>query len=261
VGVSYFGDDPHRKFPEADYVHRGKGGKWDGLFDFFRMFPETVDAYDYFWLPDDDILATADAISDLFETGAAKGFHVFQPALDDRSYYSHLITLEHPSFDLRFTNFVEVMVPVISREVLVKTLPFLETTRSGFGIDFLWPQLVKDITGETFKGVAILDSICVRHTRPVGGSLHQFMARRGGRSAMDEMHDTVRRVKERRTTSINGVAVPRIRILSGINKGGRYLRGMQLALHVAGDLLHRHVNLAQPVAPMAALRHAIKAAM
>lgn len=38
VGVSYYGSDSAAEFPEADYVHRCKGGKWDGLFLFFEQF-------------------------------------------------------------------------------------------------------------------------------------------------------------------------------------------------------------------------------
>ena len=40
VGISYFGDNAEEHFPEADYVHRSKGGKWDGIYKFFKQFPK-----------------------------------------------------------------------------------------------------------------------------------------------------------------------------------------------------------------------------
>lgn len=261
LGISYYGSDPHREFPEADYVHRYRGGKWDGLHHFFKQFPELIDRYDLFWLPDDDIAAVAADIDRLFEIGAAAGFHVFQPALSDRSYYSHLITLRHPSFEVRYTNFVEVMVPCISREILIRSLPLLGKTASGFGIDFLWPQMVQEIRGEAYQGLAIIDTVTVCHTRPVGGSLHQFMRAEKGRSAMDEMTTVIRRVKGSHAATINGLRVPRIRILSGTTCEGYQLAGLSLARRVGWDLLYRLTNRSQPVQWFAALKHAMKAGL
>lgn len=259
VGVSYFGNDPHKAFPEARYVHRAKGGKWDGLLGFFQQFPEVIDRYDYFWLPDDDISAHPGDIDRLFSIGAAHQCQVFQPALNEHSYYSHLVTLLHPSFVVRYTNFVEVMVPVVSREILIRTIPLLEDTRSGFGIDFVWPLMAEEISGASFKGIAIVDSVSVCHTRPVGGSLHQFMSRSEGASAMDEMREMLSRVTGKRGAVINGVAVPRIRIISGIDVHGRHLKGVRLAISIGTDLIRRHTNRVQPVHPFAALKHAVKA--
>lgn len=259
VGVSYFGDDKDRRFPEAGYIHHSKGGKWDGLFTFFRQFPEVIDAYDYFWLPDDDISATTEDLNRLFEIGTANNFQLYQPALDEYSYYSHLVCLQHPSFTFRYTNFVEIMVPVVSREVLKRTLAMLENTRSGFGIDFVWPKIAAEISGSPFKGTAIIDSVSVRHTRPVGGSLHKFISEVGGKSALDEMNTSLSHVGGAKKSAIHGVAVPRIRITSGVDKAGRHLKGMRLAAGISADLINRHNNVVQPINKFAAIKHALKA--
>jgi len=259
VGVSYFGDNQGRSFPEARYVHRGKGGKWDGLFNFFSQFPETVDAYDYFWLPDDDIASTAADVNQLLAIGLTRNLQIFQPALDELSYYSHLITLRHPSFTLRYTNFVEIMVPVISKAILRRTLPMIQETRSGFGIDFIWPTLAAEITRSLNCGTAILDQVSVRHTRPVGGSLHEFMAKIGGKSVKEEITSALATVDSQRTAVINGVPVPRIRITSGIDNAGRPIHGVRLAANVAIDMVWRYTNKVQPVNKVAAIKHALKA--
>jgi hypothetical protein len=259
IGISYFGDDCAKDFREARFVHRAKGGKWDGLFAFFKQFPEVIGEYDYFWLPDDDISAEVDAVNKLIAIAAEQKLEVLQPSLDDNSYYSHIITLKHRNFTLRYTNFVEIMAPLISRAVLERTLPLIESTRSGFGIDFVWPKLAAEISGDAIRGMAIVDSVSVCHTRPVGGSLHKMMNKVGGRSVIDEMAIALERVGGARDASINGVPVPRIRILSGLDRSGNYRRGLGLVPMIATDLLAANANKVQPINRLAVLRHALKA--
>jgi hypothetical protein len=259
VAVSYFGDKPSKAFPEARFVHRWKGGKWDGVFQFFEAFPETLSAYEYFWFPDDDIVASPTDVNRLFELGRQHRLNAFQPSLDTQSYYSHLITLNHPSFILRFTNFIEIMVPVIRAELLMKTLPMLKSSRSGFGLDFLWPKLAMELSGN-FQTAAIIDSVSVCHTRPVGGSLQQLMRKVGGMSAVDEMVATLGSASLPCSSQIAGVAVPRIRILAGLDSRGKHIAGLTLSRRIASDLIARYVNNVQPVNTLAAMRHALKAA-
>jgi len=258
IGISYYGDDADKAFPEARFVHRGKGGKWDGLFGFFAQFPEALEQYEAFWFPDDDIEADVDSINRLIDIRAAHGLEVCQPSLDDHSYYSHLITLRHPSFALRHTNFVEIMVPLVSQAIVRQSLPMIESTRSGFGMDFVWPKMAAQISGDAGGRSAIIDSISVRHTRPVGGNLHKMMQKVGGRSVLDEMSSALEGLEGTRSASINGVATPRIRILEGVDESGKHLRGLNLAALVAADLLAPNANKVQPIRRMAAIRHALK---
>jgi hypothetical protein len=257
IGISYFGDDAEKTFPEARFVHRCKGGKWDGLYSFFGQFPDCVKEYEYFWFPDDDIAADVEAVNRLIEIREEHKLVVCQPSLDDHSYWSHLITLRHPRFILRHTNFVEIMVPLISRAILQRTLPMIENTRSGFGMDFVWPKMAADITGGVLSS-AIVDSVCVRHTRPVGGSLHKMMQKIDGHSVLDEMRIALEGVDHTRGAVINGITVPRIRILSGLDRTGKYRRGLNLVWAVAADLLAANANNVQSIRRMAAIRHALK---
>lgn len=182
LAVSYFGSDAEREFSGADYVHRFKGGKWDGLFDFFRQNPQTLDAYDYFWLPDDDIAATPETVEKLFQTIAENKFELAQPGLSHGSYSSHLVVLSNPAFQYRLVNFVELMVPVLSRSLLREVLPLFAQTRSGFGVDFVWQRFVSD----PLTKVAIIDEAAVTHTRPAGGALHTMISKEGHVSAREE---------------------------------------------------------------------------
>lgn len=259
IAVSYFGNDPTRKFPEAAFVHRKIGGKWDGIYAFFSEYPDALTSYDFFWFPDDDISASASHVESLIATGVRYGLDLFQPSLDDMSYYSHLVTLHHPSFVIRHTNFVEIMVPVLSRRLLFKALPTMRDTKSGFGLDFLWPQLANSFDdGPATQRVAVIDDVRVRHTRPVGGSLHAFMKKTGGRSSGEELASVVTSLHTPLRSQIGGVPTPRVRCSSGVLRSGRVVSNVAMAARTLADLLIFGRNKVQPLSPVRILRHALK---
>lgn len=259
IAISYFGDrDPH--FPEAKFVHLYKGGKWDGLFDFFKAFPRVQGEYDYFWFPDDDLRSTPSDIDRLMTTGHALRLDLFQPALDQDSYFSHLITLRHPSFGVRFTDFVEIMAPALSARLLDRALPTMSGTRSGFGLDFLWPRMAGQMPDAAFN-VAIIDDVAITHTRPVGGMLHAYVKKIGGRSANEELASTLKAADAAGSARINGVAAPRTHIIGALDRSGRVVSAFDIARHLMTDLLIHGRNRVQPVAATKVLNHAIKAWM
>ena len=260
VAVSYFGDDSERRFPEAAFVHRFKGGKWDGLYNFFLSFPETRLAYDYFWFPDDDLLASAPDVDTLMRLGNFYSLDFFQPSLDNQSYFSHLLTLQHRSFILRYSNFVEIMAPVLSQPLLEKALPTMTDTKSGFGLDFLWAEMAATLRRQGNRpNVAIVDAVCIRHTRPVGGSLHQLIKKVGGNSSTDELAIAINEVNTKTSSQISGVAVPRIRMFSGITNGGKATSGPAASALILRDLYSRSLNKMQPAPLGGIIRHALKA--
>ena len=180
--VSYFGSDPTKPFPEAVVSHYYKGGKWDGLHDFFRLFPHMIDSYDYFWLPDDDIGASTAAINAMFDFMTLHKLELAQPSLSSDSYLSHLICAWNPIFEYRLVTFVEIMVPLLHVSVMRRVIPLLGAFKSGFGLDFVWQRF----TSDPLKCVAIIDQVRVTHTRPVGGALKQMLAREGQVTAGEE---------------------------------------------------------------------------
>jgi hypothetical protein len=260
VGISYFGDDKERSFDEAKFLHYYKGGKWDGIYDFFQTFPEAQENYDYFWFPDDDVRATASDVERLVAVGSELGLDLFQPALDADSYYSHLITLAHPSFRLRYTNFVEIMVPMLSARLFSLALPTMAGTKSGFGLDLLWPQQAAQFP-DAGRNVAIVDEVTITHTRPVGGSLHQYMKKVGGNSSGEELSKAMGAVAGRQTSVINGVPTIRVQITGAQDPSGREVSALRVASDSALDLLYRNRNRADSVRVLKVFRHAAKAWM
>jgi hypothetical protein len=165
--LSYFGDDE----PHADgavFVHKQKGAKWPGLERTIAAHWDTIQQYRYVWLPDDDLLCQPELVSRMFSICDDLQLDLAQPALTRDSYFTHLISMQHSEFQLRFTNFVEIMAPILSIDMLARVFPTLAGNVSGYGLDNLWPRLTR------LGKVAVIDDTPVKHTRPVGGPNYAF---------------------------------------------------------------------------------------
>ena len=163
--LSWFGNEsPSPQLSNgAVFVHAQKGAKWPGLERTLVEHWDTIQQYEYVWLPDDDLLCEPENVSRMFMICTDLQLDLAQPALTRDSFYSHLSTMQHTEFQLRFTNFVEVMAPIFSADMLARIFPTLSGSVSGWGLDNLWPRLTR------IGKVAIIDDTPVKHTRPVGG--------------------------------------------------------------------------------------------
>ena len=209
--VSYFGDDPER-FREAGCERiDDKGPKLRGLHALLTR-EEFWRRYDYVMLPDDDLAIEQATISRLFARAASLRLELCQPALSWSSYYSHAITVCHPSFALRFTDFVETMAACFSRHHLERCLPTFDETVVGWGFDWVWPRMAVS----NALNVAIVDECIVTHTRGYGGPNYRAL-RESGETADDE---------RRRVLGSRGIPVGQVpRVLAAIDRGGRQMRG------------------------------------
>jgi hypothetical protein len=171
--VSYFGDDPN-KYRRDDVIRiDSKGPKWPALCALIEANWDYVAHYDYIWLPDDDIACGARDIDCVFKLSRNYMLYLSQPALTLDSYFSWIVTLRNSLLRLRFTNFVEIMVPCFRRDFLAQCLPSMSENFSGWGLDHLWPTMLRS------KQMAIIDAAPVTHTRPIGGTNYGFLRDRG----------------------------------------------------------------------------------
>lgn len=180
--VSYYGDDPSAHRSNVENRIDQKGGKWDGLAALFAARPDLLDAYDYFWLPDDDIAADSRTINGIFAAMAAHALELAQPSLTLDSYYTYITYLRCRGFALRYSTAIEIMAPCLSAGLLRRVLPLVANSPSGWGLDPVWTRMNADNRHKS----AILDDWPVRHTRPLGGPLYHNMAKKG-RSAWDDL--------------------------------------------------------------------------
>jgi hypothetical protein len=204
--VSYYGADPSRFRDAGDRRIDDRGPKWPGLHALLTR--ETFwREYDYIWLPDDDLAIGQTAISRLFSLAAELDLELAQPALSWRSFYSHEITVRHPSFVARYTDFIEIMAPCLSVQLLEACLPLFGETQSGWGLDLLLPLRCKSALG-----CAIVDEVEATHTRRVGGP--NYAALRAGATPAEEARSLAAR---------HGLRNAPPQVLGAIERGGRRL--------------------------------------
>ena len=160
----YYGDDDavaDAFATHTPYFHRAKGMKYHLLQSFIDNNLDFVQRYGYIWLPDNDVSISTDNINRLFRIAEEIGLLLCQPAMT--GYISHPITRPAPAF-LRYTNFVEVLAPLMSLETLLMLKNTFQLNHSGWGYDYLWPYLL----GYPKDKIAIIDAVQMRHTNPVG---------------------------------------------------------------------------------------------
>ncbi|MDD6516736.1 MAG: DUF707 domain-containing protein [Prevotella sp.] len=149
-------------YDKANFLAYGKGQKLKLIYAYLKRHPEYLSHYDYFFLPDDDINTDAAHIEQLFSSMEKYHLQIAQPCLH-HSFYTYYHTLcEHDS-RLRYTNFVEMMMPCFSRDALAKVLDTFNANESGWGIEFHWASLIKS----NHRDMAILDDVPMVHTKPV----------------------------------------------------------------------------------------------
>ena len=151
--------------PGVSHVHV-PGQKVAGYGQLFREHPELLTTYENIALLDDDLQASPADVDALFRIGRKWELDLWQPSLTPESYFTYAALLQCPAFELRFTNFVEMMCPFFSARMLQRALPLFSL---GFetGPDLVWNRLFANNIGRS----AIIDAVSFTHTRPVGTSV------------------------------------------------------------------------------------------
>ncbi len=81
---------------------------------------------------------------------------------------------QRPGLVLRYTPFVEVGAPIFSQEAFWRVSPTFVESKSGWGLDILWPRFFGR------REMAVIDAVGVDHTGPIGkGALYQNLAKLG----------------------------------------------------------------------------------
>ena len=168
--ISYYGKTLDRWRDDAEFYEARPGPKWTGLAALVSEHAALIDDYDAIWLPDDDLSVDTATLNRMFAFFCAHRLHLAQPALTANSYHTWDTLLQEPGCHLRYTRFVDVMAPLFSRAALQVCAPTFWESRSGWGLDWVWPTLC-DEAG--LDAIAVIDATPVRHTRPVGGELYR----------------------------------------------------------------------------------------
>lgn len=195
--VSYYGKSIGRYRADADLYEQRLGPKWPAIDELLRGSPELLDRYDAFWFPDDDLAADPESIDRMFAFFRAFELSLAQPALTQDSFATWTTLRQDASSHLRYCGFVEVMAPIFSRAALRLCQPTFAESRSGWGLDWLWPPLCRRAG---LGRIAVIDATPVRHTRPVGGELYR------NHPDLDPRRDAERLLRRRGIAEVRAVA-------------------------------------------------------
>ena len=157
--VVLYGNKSNLDDNRIDLTVNRTGFKFQSFFDFASK----VDIYQYdaVWIVDYDIeLATPD-INNMFNIFTEHDLWLAQPSYDLRTSFSWEISVNDANYRLRYTNFVEHEIVIMSKHALKTCLPTMEFIESGWGSDFIWPKVL----GYPDNKIAIIDEIqCYRPT-------------------------------------------------------------------------------------------------
>jgi len=158
--VSYAGDNALRYPASGESMVRidSKGPKWHALHALLCDTNDAWRAYEYVWLPDDDLAASCADINRMFELMAALDLHLAQPSFSWDSRVRFPLTLHNPNFALRYTSFVDPAAAVFSQSTLRRAAPTLRESLHGSALGYLWPNRLDNPA----KQCAILDRVQMR---------------------------------------------------------------------------------------------------
>ncbi len=170
----------YEPFEESDRVHAdavisGGVSKWDAFAQMrFGQPALNLAGYEHFFLVDDDIeFRDAADIDRMFDLAREHQLAVCQPALSADSSDFWFVTRHHPSSFLRFTNFVECMMPLFSAEAVELLRDDICAAVSGCGLDLIFHHALGPD-----RRMGVIDAVVVRHMRPtdvVNGAFYRFL--------------------------------------------------------------------------------------
>ena len=121
----------------TDLIERREGSKFQNFVHIYNKYKSRVLEYERVLVMDDDIIISSFDIDRLFSISHSFDLWISQPSFSKNSKTSHDITKYHDNTFLRYTNFVEVNVPLFSRDALRRCMDVLDESLIGWGIDYL----------------------------------------------------------------------------------------------------------------------------
>jgi hypothetical protein len=158
-------NDPSR-YTDVEYFYHLKDFKYHMLHKVLtELHPEWLEQYDYFYFLDDDIDIDTQGINSMFLLSRTFRSAISQASLSQDSFCSWPMFKQQKNSFLRFVGQVEVMAPLFEKEALKLCLPSFIGNRSSWGVDSVWPAILKYPKDK----LVVFDSVIMKHTLPVGG--------------------------------------------------------------------------------------------
>ncbi len=172
--------EPKEPLREAEYVFVQNGTKTTAIAKLMEARPSIFDPYAYVLFLDDDIDLSAAQIADFFECMRGNGLDLAQPALAAGSHgWFPVLFRKAGSPGFRKVNYVEIMMPALSRRALAASADCFRQGISGFGVDVL---VGATVTKKFGPNVAVVDKVAALHLRAIdleGGALYRYLSANG----------------------------------------------------------------------------------
>lgn len=173
VFLIYYGRQTDFGRSEADHYLARQGFKWELLDHAGRQHRDILERYDRIWCPDCDIRADTATVNRLFALFDQYELALAQPAIA-AGEVSYEFLRRRPGVVLRYSPYVECMCPLFTRDAFYTVLPTFLESRSGWGVDWVWPRYFGP------RQMAVLDAVAVEHTgRLFRGENYQNLAQLG----------------------------------------------------------------------------------
>lgn len=134
--VVYYGNEKNKYKNDCDYYYQRKGSKFQNLKSVYNQYKFIFEQYEYFFILDDDILINTKQINKLFQIIKKYDLWILGPSFKHPSKISHDITKKVENNFLRYTNFVEVNVPLFSQYAFHKYMKYYNPILVGYGVDY-----------------------------------------------------------------------------------------------------------------------------
>lgn len=128
-----------------------------------------LDQYGKFWIADDDIKISPENAQKFIESFDNYNLEIAQPGCLGFAMGKQLVR-RNPRYKIRFTNYVDGMAPLFSKNALVRCLETFENSGSGRGIDHVWAALL----GNPVDKIAVVDRALMYHMNPSGANYSRF---------------------------------------------------------------------------------------
>jgi hypothetical protein len=160
--------EDYKRINICKYYNTFSTFKYPGIVKVFAQEPDLL-RYDYYWMPDEDVSLSTEEINKLFRKMDQFKIDLGQPSIEKSnvSFPSWDQFTHRGNTDIIYATFIEIMCPCFSHGALMKCLETFKKSKSGWGLDIVWPHLI----GDNKNNIAIFNSIVAKHTRRTGGGM------------------------------------------------------------------------------------------
>jgi len=155
---------------EFKQVGSQPGTKFTSFYSLLCEYAHIISPYEYILLLDDDVLFEQEDILRLFSIIKENALDLAQASLSTDSYFAFPLFVNSIRKGLRMVNGVEIMMPVISKQILSLGIDFWGQTISGWGLDIVMAKMAI----ENGLKAAIIDDVVARHLKPINADIGNY---------------------------------------------------------------------------------------